>query len=65
MTYENVRITVEQVENTRIIKARVVRLPEEESETEQTDEGDGKDETERTSEVEAEVEAKAEELSTD
>jgi CBS domain containing-hemolysin-like protein len=65
MTYENVRITVEQVENTRIIKARVVRLPEEESETEQTDEGDGKDETERTSEVEAEAEAKAEELSTD
>jgi hypothetical protein len=62
MTYENVRITVEQVENTRIMKARVVRLPEAGSEAE---EGDGEDEAEQTGGVEAEAEAEAEELSTD
>jgi CBS domain containing-hemolysin-like protein len=59
LTYENVRITVEQVENTRIMKARVLRLPEA-SETDEEEE-----DTEQTDEIEAEAEAEAEELSTD
>ena len=37
LTYENVRITVENVENTRIMKARVARLPAED----ESDEAEG------------------------
>ena len=49
LTYENVHIVVEQVENTRIMKARVTRFPDEET-------GDGETET---------GDVEAEEVSTD
>ena len=47
LTYENVRITVEQVENTRITKARVTRFPDE-------DRSDDGDEPTGTADIEAE-----------
>jgi CBS domain containing-hemolysin-like protein len=66
LTYENVRIVVEGVENTRIVKARLTRLPEaDESKGEDggEDESAGEEGTGRTEATE--IEAEAEEVSTD
>jgi CBS domain containing-hemolysin-like protein len=66
IAYENVRITVEQVENTRIMKARLTRLPKEDEDEDGSDGSDGGNvEAEEATQRAEPSDIEAEELSTD